>query len=158
MSSTPFGSRPASGLSKRRTQFRGPPASFFRNGGWGSQDTKRSAQAGPAVNTTTKARVDSAQASRQRGRGNATNGQGTEFHDDVPHFDQEDHFRVQEQQQQRRRNRVHGDTFHHYRDGGSLIKFLLVGGIIALAYGFPSELVQGRSQPVQEGIDETSLS
>src|SRR5450432_1534364 len=32
-SSNPAGGRPASGLSRRRTQFRGPPPSFYRSGG-----------------------------------------------------------------------------------------------------------------------------
>ena len=44
-STTPFGSRPASGLSRRRTQFKGPPPSFYRSGGWGAQGEKRKAHA-----------------------------------------------------------------------------------------------------------------
>ncbi|GAB7330298.1 hypothetical protein MBLNU13_g01942t1 [Cladosporium sp. NU13] len=48
--STPAGGRPASGLSKRRTQFKGPPPSFYRSGGYGAQSEKRSqhAPSGPA--------------------------------------------------------------------------------------------------------------
>ncbi|KAL1635466.1 hypothetical protein SLS58_010223 [Diplodia intermedia] len=42
----PAGSRPPSGLSRRRTQFRGPPPSFYRNGAWGAQSAKRSAAGG----------------------------------------------------------------------------------------------------------------
>ncbi|KAF2100799.1 DnaJ-domain-containing protein [Rhizodiscina lignyota] len=41
-SSGPAGSRPASGLSRRRTQFRGPPPSFYRSGGYGDHGAKRS--------------------------------------------------------------------------------------------------------------------
>lgn len=39
----PAGGRPASGLSKRRGTFQGPPPSFYRSGGWGAQGTKRQA-------------------------------------------------------------------------------------------------------------------
>ncbi|CAN8106441.1 unnamed protein product [Discula destructiva] len=42
-SSGPVGARPASGLSRRRGTFRGPPPSFFRSGGWGSHSAKRGA-------------------------------------------------------------------------------------------------------------------
>lgn len=37
----PAGGRPASGLSKRRSQFRGPPPSFYQQGGYGNQQAKR---------------------------------------------------------------------------------------------------------------------
>ncbi|KAH7043880.1 hypothetical protein B0J12DRAFT_604532 [Macrophomina phaseolina] len=42
----PAGSRPPSGLSRRRTQFRGPPPSFYRNGAWGAHGAKRAAAGG----------------------------------------------------------------------------------------------------------------
>ncbi|KAJ2903021.1 hypothetical protein MKZ38_010527 [Zalerion maritima] len=35
------GGRPASGLSKRRGHFQGPPPSFFKSGGWGKHDSRR---------------------------------------------------------------------------------------------------------------------
>ncbi|PSR83526.1 hypothetical protein BD289DRAFT_282110 [Coniella lustricola] len=38
----PAGARPASGLSRRRGTFRGPPPSFYRSGGWGTYTDKRS--------------------------------------------------------------------------------------------------------------------
>ncbi|KAF2673882.1 DnaJ-domain-containing protein [Microthyrium microscopicum] len=41
-SSARAGSRPASGLSRRRTQFRGPPPSFYANGGHGGNVHRRS--------------------------------------------------------------------------------------------------------------------
>ncbi|KAF2233921.1 DnaJ-domain-containing protein, partial [Viridothelium virens] len=44
--SSPAGGRPASGLSKRRGTFRGPPPSFYRSGGWGAASAKRRANAG----------------------------------------------------------------------------------------------------------------
>ncbi|KKY30381.1 hypothetical protein UCDDA912_g09684 [Diaporthe ampelina] len=41
-STGPAGGRPASGLSRRRGTFRGPPPSFYRSGGWGAHGAKRS--------------------------------------------------------------------------------------------------------------------
>jgi hypothetical protein len=41
-STGPAGGRPASGLSRRRGTFHGPPPSFYRNGGWGAHQAKRS--------------------------------------------------------------------------------------------------------------------
>ncbi len=40
-SSASFGSRPASGLNKKRSTFRGPPPSFYKSGGYGQQGAKR---------------------------------------------------------------------------------------------------------------------
>lgn len=40
-SHNPAGGRDPSGLSRRRGTFRGPPPSFYRSGGWGSQAEKR---------------------------------------------------------------------------------------------------------------------
>ncbi|ROW00836.1 hypothetical protein VMCG_06534 [Cytospora schulzeri] len=40
-STGPAGGRPASGLSRRRGTFHGPPPSFYRNGGWGAHQAKR---------------------------------------------------------------------------------------------------------------------
>lgn len=40
-STGPAGGRPASGLSRRRGTFRGPPPSFYRSGGWGAHGAKR---------------------------------------------------------------------------------------------------------------------
>ncbi|KAK4138867.1 DnaJ-domain-containing protein, partial [Trichocladium antarcticum] len=42
-STGPAGGRPASGLSRRRSAFQGPPPSFFRSGGWGAHGAKRRA-------------------------------------------------------------------------------------------------------------------
>lgn len=42
-STGPAGGRPASGLSRRRGTFRGPPPSFYTAGGWGAHGAKRSA-------------------------------------------------------------------------------------------------------------------
>ncbi|KAL2269116.1 hypothetical protein VTJ83DRAFT_3962 [Remersonia thermophila] len=42
-STGPAGGRPASGLSRRRGTYQGPPPSFYRSGGWGAHAAKRRA-------------------------------------------------------------------------------------------------------------------
>ncbi|KAK4033965.1 hypothetical protein C8A01DRAFT_49543 [Parachaetomium inaequale] len=42
-STGPAGGRPASGLSRRRGTYQGPPPSFYRSGGWGAHGAKRRA-------------------------------------------------------------------------------------------------------------------
>ena len=144
--SAPFGSRPASGLSRRRTQFRGPPPSFFRNGGWGSQGARRTSGARPAADNTASARVDSDQATHSRGTGAAEDSFGTRPFDDVPHFDREGHFRAQERREQSRKGRIQTGASHQYRGGSNLLlNFLVVGGVVSLAYSFNPSLEQRRS-------------
>lgn len=143
-SSTPFGSRPASGLSRRRTQFRGPPPSFFRNGGWGSQAAKRSSNARPTADSTASARAHPSQAGHPQGTGATGNRFGTRTNDDVPHFDREGHFRSQEQEDERRKRRIQPGNFHQDRPRGMLINFLLVGGVVSLVLTLNQNLEQRR--------------
>ncbi|KAF7535500.1 hypothetical protein G7054_g5350 [Neopestalotiopsis clavispora] len=67
-SANPAGGRPATGLSRRRTVFRGPPPSFYRSGGWGAHEAKRSA-----------AQEESTAGARRR----ATRARGTDHNDGV---------------------------------------------------------------------------
>ncbi|KAI4162551.1 MAG: hypothetical protein LQ342_003782 [Letrouitia transgressa] len=136
-SSTPFGARPASGLSKRRTQFHGPPPSFYRSGGWGSHSRKRQAQAQETASSSAKATMDSSNS------GPSSSGSwGSEFaqarwSNDVPHFDHEGHLRTQEQQDQRRKHRA-GDSSAQYGSGGSIpLNFIFVSGVITTASLLP---------------------
>ncbi|CAD6581126.1 MAG: hypothetical protein ASARMPREDX12_001467 [Alectoria sarmentosa] len=127
-SSTPFGSRPASGLSRRRTQFKGPPPSFYRSGGWGAQGSKRQAQA---------------EASGSAGTGEPRRGgfgpaQGHAGFNDVPHFDQEGHHRTQEQQDQRRRRRMEQESVDFAGGGSVLFQFLLITAVVTLAFSIPT--------------------
>lgn len=147
-SSTPFGSRPASGLSRRRTQFRGPPPSFFRNGGWGSQGAKRTSGASFAADATARARTDPDQCARPQGTSAAEDRFGTKSFDDVPHFDREVHLRFHERQDQRRERRerrAQTSISHRERDGNMLLNFLLVSGIVIFAFSFNPTLGQRRS-------------
>ncbi|KAI9843878.1 MAG: hypothetical protein M1837_006031 [Sclerophora amabilis] len=122
-SSGPAGGRPASGLSRRRTQFRGPPPSFYRSGGWGNHREKRQAQA------DSYAEGSGAAAGGGFGPGEAQRGRD----DDVPHFDRDGHYRTQTEQDRRRQRRMSEDFFPGDRPGSILTNFLFVGGIITLA-------------------------
>lgn len=126
----PAGGRPASGLSRRRTQFKGPPPSFYRSGGWGTHARKRQAAADATASAATASAFASSQdTSRESGtssssssssydtttgssgsRGGFGDARTSPFlfddeYNDVPHFDRASHFRTQQQQQESRRRR-----------------------------------------------------
>ncbi|MCJ1350948.1 MAG: hypothetical protein MMC33_000930 [Icmadophila ericetorum] len=152
--STPFGSRPASGLSKRRSQFRGPPPSFYRNGGWGTQGGKRRAAAESTASSAGTSEGFSSSTSSAPSSSTADNMSGTDsgggfgpgqshptrmgWTNDVPHFDRDGHYRTQEQQDARRRRRMEQETGVYERDTGDiLLRFLGVGAIIMFAGAVP---------------------
>jgi len=146
-SSGPAGGRPASGLSRRRTQFHGPPPSFYRSGGWGEQSARRKAaqdagapgaEAPPSVGGT-------GQTGRAGGMGpgQAPFGQGEM--NDVPHFDRAGHLKTQEKHSQRwqkRRGMGEGYVPSGEAPRGTLANFLFVGGIISLGVFVPSFLFE----------------
>ncbi|MCJ1369499.1 hypothetical protein MMC20_000710 [Loxospora ochrophaea] len=139
-SSGPFGSRPASGLSKRRTQFRGPPPSFYRSGGWGTESSKRKAQADAAASASADAAAGSASSGATMGGGSSSAGTQINWADwsnDVPHFDREGHFRTQEQQDQRRQRRIQEEAMDYESGGSMFINFVLIGGMVSLACLLP---------------------
>ncbi|EFQ98845.1 DnaJ domain-containing protein [Nannizzia gypsea CBS 118893] len=119
-----FGSRPASGLSKRRGTFKGPPPSFYAHGGYGtSQRQSHEHQPGPHQQ------------------------EHPEYHhSDVPHFDARSHRRTQSHEDMRRRARraksveeqkrrvAEGQSLGGGYDGGSMtVRFLVISGILAVA-------------------------
>ncbi|MCJ1321914.1 hypothetical protein MMC15_007259 [Xylographa vitiligo] len=159
--SAPFGARPASGLSKRRTRFHGPPPSFYRSGGWGAQGAKRAAgqessasgsgtqtgegnsgyafrggSAAGAGETSGAAGRDGAGASTAAG-GGFSPGQGPHgwaAWSDVPHFDREGHLWTQERQEMRRKRRMEGEGAQSDARGpGILFNFLLISGVVGFA-------------------------
>lgn len=101
----PVGGRPASGLSRRRGQFKGPPPSFYTSGGWGVHEGRRQAAAeatGAAAAASATASARSESATRQ-----ATSTERVFIDEnDVPHFDRESHFRTQRRQEERRMRRM----------------------------------------------------
>ncbi|CZT08695.1 hypothetical protein WAI453_006157 [Rhynchosporium graminicola] len=139
-SSGPAGGRPASGLSRRRTQFHGPPPSFYRSGGWGAHSAKR------------KAAQDSHAESPAGTAGGMGAGQKPWGHDevnDVPHFDREGHYRTQENHSRRwqRRKGMEGrqiDTGDLPRS--MLANFFFVGGILSIGIMVPTLLFEKFSQ------------
>ena len=131
-SSGPYGSRPASGLSRRRTQFRGPPPSFYRNGGWGSQGAKRAAQADSTASSF--AGAYSQYPASDINKSSTMGPGGPSWINDVPHFDRGRHYRTQEQQEQRRRRRMKGDSIDVGNGGSILINFMVVSGVISVAF------------------------
>ncbi|CAO2658670.1 Nn.00g063930.m01.CDS01 [Neocucurbitaria sp. VM-36] len=135
-SSASFGSRPASGLNKKRSTFRGPPPSFFKAGGYGRHGAKRAQYAYHEAQT--EGQEGSKEAGQEsygdfRGFGPGQQRQGHQ----VPHFDD------------RRHKEMHDNVYHHiharrqrargtarveqeYARGGMLVNFLMVSSIIGL--------------------------
>lgn len=116
------GGRPASGLSRRRTAFRGPPPSFYRSGGWGASGAKRKENAytagsgaGPNSDAGAGAGGSGYAAGSEAGEGGAgagaqqEQGQGQKYNNaeddpnwpfttdpnDVPHFNRRIHYHTQ---------------------------------------------------------------
>ncbi|KAL9084767.1 MAG: hypothetical protein Q9159_005052 [Coniocarpon cinnabarinum] len=106
------GGRPASGLSRRRSTFTGPPPSFYRSGGWGTssgarrrkQDAEDTGNKQRAYARTTHfSDADFASSKDENGWPFSTDS------NDVPHFDRAGHYRtttnVEEQLRQGRQKR-----------------------------------------------------
>ncbi|EMC97530.1 hypothetical protein BAUCODRAFT_33248 [Baudoinia panamericana UAMH 10762] len=135
------GSRPASGLSRRRTQFRGPPPSFYRSGGWGEHGEKR----GEAASRPSHAHEAQGQQSQGATAGTGPGGFTTGFDNDVNHFDHEGHYRTHsdiERTRHRARRKLHhgvrgvrGEEIEYESGGSMLFNFLMVSGVLVFAFG-----------------------
>ncbi|EAW10156.1 DnaJ domain protein [Aspergillus clavatus NRRL 1] len=112
------GSRPASGLSKRRGTFRGPPPSFYAHGGYGRTARPPPGSAGAA--------------------GGARDEDPTSFlhRNTVHHFNARGHFRTQtaeDTRRQERRTREMGAAMNEQyigRAGDFALRFVVVCGIL----------------------------
>ncbi|MCJ1443707.1 MAG: hypothetical protein MMC23_004207 [Stictis urceolatum] len=133
---TPWGGRPASGLSKRRGSFRGPPPSFYRSGGWGAQGEKRRAaqeggsEAGAGAGT---------RAGKMGGGFGLGQGEQRGFDDDVPHFDRAEHLRRQEELDERARERMRRTRQRYKQEveaeeagGDAVLKAVVVLGAVVI--------------------------
>ncbi|KAL4785759.1 DnaJ domain-containing protein [Aspergillus varians] len=128
-----FGSRPASGLSKRRGVFRGPPPSFYAHGGYG----KRSAPSGPEGSYSASPGGSSSRAAGSAGRDDED---PTSFIDRNPlsHFNARGHYRTQTAEDARRRerrerhSRSHADINEQYigSRGDFVVRFIVVSSIL----------------------------
>lgn len=115
------GGRPASGLSRRRNTFRGPPPSFYKSGAWGSGDNaarrgEAAEQTGQRQRGQADANANASQSTGGAGSSSTTNRFETQSPwpfttdaNDVPHFDRAGHYRttsnIEEQLRQGRRKR-----------------------------------------------------
>ncbi|KAI1359318.1 hypothetical protein F5Y08DRAFT_319869 [Xylaria arbuscula] len=154
-STGPAGGRPASGLSKRRGTFTGPPPSFFRSGGWGSQGEKRRAAheestggAGSSSGSSSTSSFGSGSGSGSTGTGSGSTmggmgpGQDPFGHrDDVPHFDKEGHQRTGRHNDRRREARRASSAGGSHREGavieperGVAGMFFVIGGVVLISF------------------------
>ncbi|KAI1120202.1 hypothetical protein F5Y10DRAFT_258862 [Nemania abortiva] len=137
-STGPAGGRPASGLSRRRGTFTGPPPSFFRSGGWGAQGEKR--RAAHEESTGTWRGAGSGSGSGSGSMGGMGPGQDPFGHrEDVPHFDKESHQRTGRHSDRRReaRRAAAEDEFGRHvtiePERGVTGMFFVIGGILVLS-------------------------
>lgn len=150
-STGPAGGRPASGLSRRRGTFQGPPPSFFRSGGWGAQGTKRRAAheestGGSSSHSSSSAGTGSQQSASgtgtETGAGTAGGmgpGQDPFGHGaEVPHFDRLSHERTGRHIDRRRAARqaaqhMGGEHVNIEPERGMAGMFFIIGGVLVLS-------------------------
>lgn len=138
-SSGPAGGRPASGLSKRRTHFQGPPPSFYRSGGWGSHGAKRQA-AQEGANPGNFTGGDGPQGPTAGGMGYGQHPFGPST--DVPHFDREGHFRTHTNHEQRRRTRHVQEELPMDTGRGMFGNFVFISSILILGIAIPGLIIE----------------
>jgi curved DNA-binding protein CbpA len=125
-STGPAGGRPASGLSRRRGTFTGPPPSFFRSGGWGAHGAKRRAAHEDSTGT----------AGMGRGGGMGPGQDPTHSAEGAaPHFDHEGHERMHRRYEGRRAKRA--EEGGPVVDTGSFGRFVVVTVSLVFAFGVP---------------------
>ncbi|KAL6703235.1 hypothetical protein ACN47E_010097 [Coniothyrium glycines] len=142
-SSASFGSRPASGLNKKRSTFRGPPPSFYKTGGYGQHGAKRTEYAHHDP------RAEGGKEAGPEDYGGF--GPGQQKHgDEVPHFDEKRHKEMQDNVQQHiwsRRRKTQRDVHaeEEYARENFLLKFVVMSGIVALI-GATAEIFGNRAE------------
>ncbi|KAI9755265.1 MAG: hypothetical protein M1815_005127 [Lichina confinis] len=136
----PAGGRPASGLSRRRGQFKGPPPSFYRSGGWGAHEGKRQAAADATAAAAAASATASASSDSATREGTSTKKVFID-ENDVPHFDRESHLRTQRRQEEHRMRRMADDIEPVEHGPGMLRNFVFVSGILVISFAVPATLV-----------------
>ena len=130
------GSRPASGLSRRRGAFRGPPPSFYAHGGGGG---------GPRPSN------DSASSSSTSSSSSSTTGQPDPF-DTYADFDPSSTFRTQTVEDIRRDRRraqqrqMASDELEAQRDSDFWARFVIVSGVVLLGITVGTLVAGGESK------------
>lgn len=174
-SSGPAGGRPASGLSRRRATYQGPPPSFYRSGGWGAHGAKRRAaheeSTGTGSHSSSTAGSSSSSSSAESKYGGMGPGQDPFYHThshhhSFHHFDREAHTRTHRREDERRSRRstakaaakgAMGEADNIFDDirRGSGASFLLVSGVILLSFIGPY-LALGLWRDVKAKVDGTN--
>ncbi|EOA85816.1 hypothetical protein ACJQWK_03130 [Exserohilum turcicum] len=134
-SSAAFGSRPASGLNKKRSTFRGPPPSFYKAGGYGSHGAKRAEYAYSNPHGEGAGGKEAGQDSygEYGGFGPGQQNQGNR----VLHFNDKQHRETHENIHEhiwarRRRLRPTVKVEEEWEKGNMLVNFIGVSSVIAL--------------------------
>jgi curved DNA-binding protein CbpA len=155
-SSAAYGSRPASGLNKKRSTFRGPPPSFYKSGGYGEHGAKRAEYA--YHNPNAEGQEEAPDESYGDFGGGFGPGQQKQGHE-VPHFDdrrhKETHDSVNEHIWARRRRR-NGRTVRveeEYAKGDMLLNFIMVSGVVGLI-GMTAKFFGDRNEAAQKKRNE----
>ena len=164
--SGPAGSRPASGLSRRRGTFRGPPPSFYAQGAYGAHTAKRAGAAsagshaapGFGPGSATGAAGADAGADAGAGAGIGTGGfsagqhyPGFDHDPSLPYWDKAGHARTHaglgsRRAEARRRDEARWAEAEALEASGSiLVNFLMVGGIVVLIGMVPMMLLARNS-------------
>ncbi|CEJ94268.1 hypothetical protein VHEMI09809 [[Torrubiella] hemipterigena] len=149
---SPAGGRPASGLSKRRGSFRGPPPSFYRSGGWGDRTEKRrtaheTSTGGEGANAEQQHRQHTEADSGLGGMGPGSNPfKDAEYVRSTPHFDKESHTKTHKAEDRRRwerRRRAVDEDGVEFEPQASLgAHFLIVAGILGATIVAPMVYLQ----------------
>jgi len=134
-SSAAYGSRPASGLNKKRSTFRGPPPSFYKSGGYGQHGAKRAEYAhhNPNAEGQEKEAPDESYGDFGGGFGPGQQKQGHE----VPHFDDRRHKETHDSVNEhiwarRRRYATRVRVEEEYEKHNALLNFVMVSGVIGM--------------------------
>ncbi|KAI1093129.1 DnaJ-domain-containing protein [Rostrohypoxylon terebratum] len=165
-STNPAGGRPASGLSRRRSAFTGPPPSFYRSGGWGAYGAKRKAAhdagMGAGAQSSSSSSSTSSSSSSNPGPANGSTGGGEMggmgpgqmpfgrgYEPSPSHFDRASHERAGKWSDRRRAQRRTYVNDHEInlddarrspdeRSEGAM--FVVIGGILVMSIVLPLAL------------------
>lgn len=133
------GSRPASGLNKKRSTFRGPPPSFYKAGGYGRHGAKRAeyAQHQHAGHQTEQNASTSAGPGSDGAFGEGLGPGQAAYGNEVPHFDdrkhKQTHDTVYEHIYARKRRVRDAEIPQEFDRGGMLANFIIVSSVVAIA-------------------------
>jgi curved DNA-binding protein CbpA len=157
-SSAAYGSRPASGLNKKRSTFRGPPPSFYKAGGYGRHGAKRAEYAYSNAQEGAETSKDADQESYGEwgGFGPGQQKQGNE----VPHFDNIRHKETQDNVSEhiwarRKKLRRSIKVEEEWEKGNMVVNFLAVSSVIAMI-GITAKLFENRHESHQRKAKDSA--